>query len=250
MKSKKTFKDIVNKLGIDETFTKIVKLEKPFHHVKDNIPLNFSADLLFLPTTANKYKYLLTMVDLATDEFDAEPLKTKEPKEVLQAMKTIFKRPYLNQPYASLATDAGNEFKNVFHKYLYDQSIFHKVALPARHSQQANIEALNKQIARLLNGYMNAKEKQTGKVYKEWVEALPIVRKELNEYRKKSKKQLAEIEKNRPTPNLLKPPKFKEGQLVHRYLDYPENALGEKQNTSNFRVGDVRFDTQPRKIEK
>lgn len=252
--TKKSFKNIIDKIGIDETFTKPVPKDKQYHHVKDNIPLkedyNFSADLLFLPTTKNNYKYLLTMVDLATDECDFEPLKTKEPKEVLSAMKIIFSRPHLNKPYASLSTDAGNEFKGIFQKYLYDESIYQKVALKARHSQQANIEALNKQLGRLLNGYMNAKEKQTKKVYKEWVEVLPIIRTELNEFRKKSPKELLELEKNKPIPNLLIPPKYKIGDLVHRHLDYPENALGEKQSTANFRVGDVRWDTQPRKVEQ
>ncbi len=50
------------------------------------------------------------MVDLATHEFDIEPMKTKKSKEALQAMKNIFKRTHLKQPKASLRTDNGTEF--------------------------------------------------------------------------------------------------------------------------------------------
>ena len=43
-------------------------------------------------------------------------------------------------------------------------------------------------------------------------------------------------------------PKFKIGQVVHYKLDSPENALGNKQPTSNFRTGDYRYSNAPRKI--
>ena len=71
-------KKIIEKLNIDEKFTKTKKKPKTYTHIKDNIPLkadyNLMADLLFLPQTEG-YKYLLVVVDLATDEFDMEPLK-------------------------------------------------------------------------------------------------------------------------------------------------------------------------------
>ena len=245
------FKSILDKLNIDETLTKPVQKDKEFHHVKDNVKLvedyNFSADLLFLPTTKEGYKYLLTVVDLATDEFDIEPLKDKEPKTVLSGLKAMYKRPYIKEPYASIRTDSGNEFKGVFQKYLYEESILHRVSLPARHSQTSNVESLNKQLGRLLNGYMNTKELQTGKQFKQWSEALPIVREELNNYRKKSKSFLENYKS--PPINLSKDPKFNIGDLVYRLLDTPENALGEKQS-GKFRTGDYRYDRQPRKIEK
>lgn len=41
-------------------------------------------------------------------------------------MKKIFTRDFLNKHYASLQTDDGKEFKGIFHKYLYDESILHK----------------------------------------------------------------------------------------------------------------------------
>jgi hypothetical protein len=38
--------------------------------------------------------------------------------------------------------------------------------------------------------------------------------------------------------------------MVHRALDAPKNALGQNQNTKNFRAGDITFDTKPRAIVK
>jgi hypothetical protein len=253
MTSKKAtaFKNILEKLDINESLTKPVPKEKTVHHVKDNVKMkedyNFGADLLFLPETKEKYRYLLVIVDLATDEFDIEPIKDKEPKTTLQAMKTIFKRPYLNKPYASMRFDAGNEWKGVFQKYLYDESILKRTALPARHSQNSNVESLNRTLGRLFNGYMNTKELKTGKQFKEWTEAIEIIRKELNTYRKKSQSYLDNYKA--PETDLSKEPKFNIGDMVYRRLDTPENALGQKQS-GKFREGDYKFDRQPRKIER
>lgn len=186
------FDALIKKLEIDETFTTPVKKPKRFTKVKDQIPLvsdyNFMADLLFLPHTEKGFKYLLVVVDLATDEFDIEPLKDKNPESVLKAMKAMFKRPYIKKPEYSIKTDSGSEFKGVFQKYLFDNSIYHSVALPNRHTQLANVELLNRTLGRLLNGYMNSVEEKTGKEYKEWTEALPLIRDELNALRKKKKR--------------------------------------------------------------
>ena len=145
---------IIKKLGIDETFSKPTKKPKKFTTVKQNIPMkedmNFMADLLFLPETKDKYRYLLTVFDLASNEFDIEPLKNKEPSDVLKAMKEMFTRKFIKKPYGSIATDAGNEFKGVFRKWMYDESIFHKTTMPDRHTQMANVESLNKQLGSYL----------------------------------------------------------------------------------------------------
>ena len=47
-------------------------------------------------------------------------------------------------------------------KYLYDNNIYHKKALPGRHTQQANVESLNRILGRILNNYMSEKELETG----------------------------------------------------------------------------------------
>ena len=67
---------------------------------------------------------------------------------------------------------------------------------------------------------MNTKELKSGKVNKDWIHAVPIIREELN---------LALIEKIK--------------------LDRPENALGEKL-AGAFREGDYSYDRQPRRVTK
>jgi len=241
---------LIKDLNIDETYTK--KIQKPiFDSVKQNTfpqhGYNYMADLLFLPETTKKFKYLLCIVDLWSDEFDIEPLKTKESNEVLGAMKKIFTRSYIKEPKASIRTDGGTEFKGVFHKYLYDHSILHREAIPHRHQQLANVEKLNYILGRLFNGYMNTKEIETGKVYTNWTDIIDIVRKRLNKIRKKPD--------GNPYTNLMSSPidtnaKFKINDLVYRKLEIPYNALGHKQDTTKFRVGDYRWDIKnPRKIK-
>lgn len=245
------FEDILNKLKISEEYTKPVKKPKTFDTVKANTypkeNYNFMADLLFLPTTKKGFRYLLVVVDLWTDIFDIEPLKNKEPQSVLDALKVMFKRKWLDKPYASFSTDGGGEFKGVLQKYLYNESIYHKVTKAFRHTQQGNVEMLNQQIGRLLNGYMNTKEEETGKQYNEWVEELPFIRNELNKYRKeKNKNKIKNVQKSK----FLNEPKFKVGDTVIYQLDAPLNALGHRQSTANFRVGDYRYNVkQPRKIK-
>jgi len=271
-----TIRDVVNNLGIDETFTKRRNGKRYEKHnaVKDNIPLvedyNMMADLLFLPTAKFGFKYLFVIVDLATDEFDIEPIKNKEPTTILKAMKKCFTRDFVKEPKYTLKTDSGNEFKGVFHKYLYDESILHKVALPHRHSSMGNVEALNRQLGRLFNGYMNTKEVESGKPYKNWTDVVTVVRTELNKVRKKElpedinsyeypvQEDLKEKEivvkkkgkKHIETVYEQIKPKFRIGQMVHRYLDHPRNALGKNQPTAQKREGDYLFDTEPRQIVK
>ena len=243
-------KKLINDLGIDETLTRPVKKPKRFTHVKDNIPLmedyNFMADLLFLPKDKKGFKYLLVIVDLATDEFDIEPLIDKQPKTVLESMLKIYKRKFVKKPYASLKTDDGNEFKGVFHKWLYDNSIYHSVAYPARHSQMSNVECLNKTLGRIFNGYMNKMEMQTKNQYTNWTDIINIVRDKLNIIRKK---KLNQNDTTLSHFNATQKQKYNIGDIVYRKLESPESALGKKL-PGNFRMGDFRYDTVPRKIEQ
>lgn len=243
----------ISELGIDETFTKPIKKPKKYTKVKDVVTqlegYNYMADLLYLPQDEG-YKYLLVVIDLVTHAFDFEPIKERTAVNVLDAMKKIFKRKILKMPEATIRTDNGSEFKGVFHKYLYDNNIFHSVSLPYRHSQLSAVEAKNKILGRIINGYMNTQEMKTGEKYTKWVHILPILRKELNKiYYIKPKYTVDTINKEPVSDvNTDKQPKFKVGDLVHRQLDYPENALMQKQTTSNFRMGDMRYDRTPKKI--
>jgi len=241
---------ILKELKINEKYSKPIKIKKEFSRVKDNIPLkadyNFMADLLELPETKKGYKYLLVVVDLATDEFDIEPITNNKSLTVVDAMKRMFKRRYIKKPYASIRTDGGAEFKDAFDKFCYENNILHKIGVAGRHQQTSNVERLNRELGRLIIGYLNSVEEKELKTFKEWVEIVPKIRTMLNDFRKKPEGDpFTDIY---PTVDLKKQPKYKEGDVVYRMSEKPLDALGRKQPTQNFRMGDYRWDIVPRKI--
>lgn len=224
--------------------------EKKFTRVIDNIPLkedyNFMIDLLHLPTTKKGNKYLLVLVDLVTNEFDIEPLKNKHINLIISSMEKMFKRQYLNKPFATIKGD--NEFdKATFKKYLHDNNIIFRTTMPYRHKQMSSVESLNKQLAYIFAAYMNKKERETQKVYREWDTIINDVRKILNKHRKR---KIEDIKVNEDYNFLQIQNKFNIGENVHFKLSYPENAFGLKQNTSQFRVGDNKYSKNAKKIRK
>ena len=196
---------------------------------------------------------MLVVLDLASDEFDMQELKNKTPDHILKAFEKIFAREYLNKPKYSLTTDAGTEFQGILKKWLFDESIFHKVTAVGRHKQLANIDSLIRQLSTLFIGIANEKEKKTGKVSKSWLKHIPIIRKELNKIRKK---ELNEDYWNNIYSSLtthkngkLIKQKFNVGDMVHIALDRPEDARGNKLK-GKFRVADNRYDKNPRRIKQ
>ncbi len=253
-------KKLIKEFGINEKYSKIrhyYEREKDNNKVKDNIRheanYNYMCDLLFLPTTKEKYKYCFVMVDLYTDQFDLYKLRSKTSDEVLKGFIYIINNSkYLSKPVC-VQSDSGSEFQGVFHEYLMKNNIIHKRTSPNRHSQQSNVESLNKQLGRLFNGYMNKISLEIEKDYCEWTDIFDKVVKELNDYRIKRRGPL-DLKHN---PYILdnyelpeEKPKYKIGDLVHYKLDSPYNSLMKKQNTNNFREGDLRFLPFPKSIVK
>jgi hypothetical protein len=263
--------------GKQKIFTKTIQKPKYYNKVKDNTLLkenyNFMADLLFLPKTKKGFQYLFVIVDLATDEFDYEPLKEKSSSEIVKAIYSIDKRPYIKINFdrgQSIRTDSGKEFEGSFGKWMYQHSILHRIAQPNRHIQVANVERLNGILGTLFNGYMNSIEEKTGKPYKEWTDKLDFIREKLNKIRKKklpdniftyiypewnafkvlfNKKYVKKKEtETEPRYEEIKP-KYKVGDLVYVVLETPEDALGNKQ-PGLFRNGDYRLTKEPHKITK
>ena len=252
--------------GKQKTLTKTIQKPKHYNKVKDNTLLkedyNFMADLLFLPKTKEGYLYLFVIVDLATDEFDYEPLTGKTPSDIVKAIYAIDKRPYIKIHFdrgQSIRTDDGTEFKGSFNKWLYQHSILHRIAQPNRHIQLANVERLNGILGKLLNGYMNSVEEATGKTYREWTDKLDLIREKLNEIRRKKLPDnifthiYPHWNAYKPIKNSKKEkyeeikPKYKVGDLVYVVLETPENALGKKLK-GLFRNGDYRLTKEPHKI--
>jgi hypothetical protein len=247
---------IIEKLKLGNEFTKLPPKQKIFNSVKRNTPpianYNFEADVLYLPETKEKNKYLLVCCDLANDKFDIEPMQKKDSNSTLSALKTMFKRKNIKLPKVSIKTDNGTEFKDEFTKFLDTNNIFHSVSLPYRHKQLANVESLNKQLGLLFNLYMNSKEIETGEEYYEWTDIIKLVRKELNKEREKKMPKYKDWIDTIVYPNVITAgkPLFKIGDIVHQKLEIPKNALNNNQPTTKFRAGDFRYSVVPKKIIK
>jgi hypothetical protein len=260
------FAAILKELNIDESLTKPIQKEKSFNKVKDTVALikgnNQQLDILYLPTTTFGYKYLLTACDLATNACDFEPMKHKTPTSVLIAYKKINTRVYIKRALVTITTDSGNEFKGEFGQYLTKHEIFHRITMPDRHRQTANIESLNKQLGRLINGYLNKIEVETGHIAKSWLPCLSIIREglnkiriiktpdDINSYHYPVADGSYQVKKGKKLVDIYIDAKFKVGDMVYYKSEVPLNALGHKQNTKLFRVGDIRYNLNPKKIIK
>ena len=252
--------DLIKKLDIAENvikFTNTPKKDKKQTKIKDVVTqikgYNMMGDLLHLPETKNGNKYLFVITDLSNGQFDMEPIKDKTAINILSAFKKILKRKYIKIPVGMLRTDNGTEFKGEFETFLNDKGVFHSVSMPYRHSQLSAVESLNKQIGYYINNYLNTIEYLTQKTFNDWdnEKILKIIRDGLNKirYHKPLYDEKTIFNYKDKEIKLDKEPKYNIGDIVHYQLSYPENALGNKQPTSQFRTGDFRFSPIPKKIK-
>lgn len=253
-KEKVNKKDVKNQLlrhfNIDNRFT-----EKKFRGRNDTFKdftypkedYNFSADLLTMPPF-NGYKYILVVVDNWSKEIDFEHIKNKKPPTILKSFQKIIDRPYLNKPIASIRVDMGTEFKGEFSNAMYEDDILLRVSMTARHKQNALAENAIKLISFILINYLNVKEIELQKKFRNWVELLPALRIKLNEIRK--------VKDEDPFTKIYKSPvfrinKYNVGDLMVHLIHKPVDALGKKQSSENYRVGDYIYSYHnPKKIAK
>lgn len=154
---------------------------------KFNIPVPnevHQADLLFLPhdTVRRKtYKYALTVVDMASRFKAAEPLTTKEAKEVASALERIYKRGPLKWPKL-LQVDPGREFMGAVNQLLVKHNVEVRRGRVDIHRDQAVVERFNRTLAERLFGHQYAVEMRLpeGKRSSEWVGRLQAVVSALN----------------------------------------------------------------------
>lgn len=251
-KDNNKFKNVLDKLKIDEFYTKFDKRQKKYNKFINSIvpekDFNYMGDLIIMPKTIEGYKYLLTVVDLATNKFDIQPMKNKTARDTLEAYKQIIKRKILTLPEISFKTDNGTEFKGEFNAYLESNKIFHKLSKAYNHKQQAPIEGLNKTLTRILMNYLNDKELKLDKPYTNWTDILPEIRKHLNEYRERDLNKLKKYQSNHYFDSLKAgKPEFKINQLVHYKIFQPQDRSGKVLN-NGWRNGDRRISIDARKI--
>ncbi|KAK3727743.1 hypothetical protein QZH41_005205 [Actinostola sp. cb2023] len=147
------------------------------------------ADLLFLPHDRpgrgrKLYKYALTVVDVASRYKEAEPLATKESREVAAALEKIYKWSHLSWPKL-LQVDPGREFMGVVNPLLEKHSVSVRRGRVDIHSDQAIVERFNRTLSERLFGHQYAQEmplQSEGDRQRsvEWVARLPAAVAALN----------------------------------------------------------------------
>jgi len=148
------------------------------------------ADLLFLPHDRlprrhrqphKVCKYALTVVDVASRYKEAEPLATKESKEVADALSRIYKRSPLKWPKL-LQVDPGREFMGAVSQLLAKHGVSVRRGRVDIHRDQGIVERFNRTLAERLFGHQYAQEMRlpSGQRSTEWVARLPTVIAALN----------------------------------------------------------------------
>ncbi len=273
---KQTVASLIKDIGGNERYTK--KRFRTTRRRTGRIPENlFNAnmgtdeddclmiDILELPTAKFGYRYCLVCTDIATRDFDMEAMKNKDSDTVLKAFKKMIARKYIDMPKFYLVSDQGSEWKNVFHRYLWDNNVFHKQTIKGRHSQMAVVDSLIATLGRIFNAYMNKKEEVTGKVYKNWTDIIGLIREKLNDIRRvdidtlkrendknpplveTTETKIVKTKKGKTIVKEFKKTRYKVGDRVYRLLEVPKNALGKDQN-NKFREGDYRIDKEIKTI--
>ena len=121
------------------------------------------------------------MVDVASRYKEAEPLATKEAKEVAGALERIYKRNPLKWPKL-LQVDPGREFMGAVSQLLAKHSVSVRRVHVDVHRDQGIVERFNRTLAERLFGHQYAQEMRLteGQRSTEWVARLPAVIAALN----------------------------------------------------------------------
>ena len=153
-----------------------------FPHYTQTTPNNtHQIDLLFLPHD-QKYKYALTVIDIASRYKEAQPLKTKTPTEVSQAIQNIYDRSPLNFP-SVIMCDKGREFMGEFIKLMKKNNT--KIKYSLNKKKVAFVERFNRTLSEKLFAHQYANEIESKEIILanepkpgrnlEWVDRLPDV---------------------------------------------------------------------------
>jgi transposase InsO family protein len=213
-------------------------------------------DLLFLPKDKNGSLYLLVVIDIGSGAADARTLKDKTGATVLSNLKDIYaKKKYLSLP-KRIQADSGSEFENnQFKDYFHQLNVGIRYAATGRHSQQALVENLNKQIGGTIMKLQLNNELVTGETDTNWVTYLPDILELVNENAKALLKARKNDDGEHPKQDDTAPVKcngnecdlLEIGTMVRPALDYPRNIEGGRLH-GRFREGDRRYALVPSKI--
>lgn len=223
--------------------TKASRINTPHFNQTYSANIDQQADLLFLPEDKG-YKYALVVVDTATRQSDAEPLKGKTSAEVKKAFEKIYKRDILKMP-EFMMFDSGSEFHGVVKSYFEDNDVSVKYGKPGKHTQLSIVERTNQYLAKAMFRRMHAQEILTGEVSKEWIEDLPKFIKAINRKRTKALPKVStEVLCEKDACDLLDI-----GTKVRVVLFDPIDYTTGSKLHGKFRITDIRWNPDIRTIK-
>ena len=207
------------------------------------------ADLLYLPhdrppRSRKTFKYALTVVDVASRFKEAEPLTTKEAREVAAALERIYSRSLLSWPKL-LQVDPGREFMGAVNRLLLKNNVEVRRGRVDIHRDQAIVERFNRTLAERLFGHQYGVEMRlpNNKRSTEWVIRLLAVISALNkEVTRLTGKKPAEAIKKKivsanPSTPYLRPVGVNEKKLPSgssvRYLYQPGELEGGRRTATD-----------------
>ena len=206
-------------------------------------------DLLYLPHDTirrKRFKYALTVIDIASRYKDAEPLTDKSASSVAVALQEIYRRGPLKYPRL-IHSDDGREFKGVFNQLLLKHRVAIRRGIPGNHRSQALVENLNKQLSERLFSYQYHREITDSTRNTEWVRRLPSVIRAMNEEEHNGLKPVKVIKQKEVTgPVTAKDYKLLPLDLTVRYLYAP----GEGEGDSVKRATDPTWSVKTYQIRK
>lgn len=173
-KGNSAVKQLANRAGVSLSVSKSFLEKQPIWQIYRNPPKHIprphltisvpnevhQADILFLPPDRfgkKIYKYALTVVDVASRYKEAEPLTSKNSKEVTDAFERIYDRSPLKPP-SLLQVDPGREFFGATTKWSQKKSIKIRRGNPRIHRDQSIVERFNRTLGERLFSYNYAQD--------------------------------------------------------------------------------------------
>jgi hypothetical protein len=147
------------------------------HYSQDKPNHTHQVDILYLPHD-KKYKYALTVIDIASRYKEAEPLKTKQASDTAEAIQKIYSRSPLTYP-ENIMADNGKEFMGSFIKLMKDHNV--KISRSLQKKKVAFVERFNRTLSEKLFAHQYAEEMKSDNRSREWVDRLPDVIKAMND---------------------------------------------------------------------
>lgn len=198
-------------------------------------------DLMFFSHFAG-FKYLLTVVDKSSRNFDCEAIKDKQPSTIVKAFEKILSRPYITE-IKSIDYDGGTEFMGEFIDWCDKNDIIRNISRVGRKKQTGFIESYNYIVSQLISIKVEEdKLKHPTKGYN-WPQYLPKLREIMNDNLNVKYPGIADTLKFADTKKF-----HKIGEMVRVIEEEPHDATTGKKLAGRWRTGDQRWSKESHKI--